>query len=571
VSRFSRLIRSLSTRIVLTAVVAVTIAALAIVGLAWRTIDAEVSRTLDDKTRWSLRVAAEAFISFYPDYQLVYDGAGEAAKLVGPPLPDFNDNDAVDRVTRINKGTATVFRFDAAKNDFIRLTTSVRKADGTRAVGTYLGNTGVVFPVIMRGEVYRGRANILGEPYQTGYMPIVSKEGRPLGILYIGVGKIAELRAVTDGLYRDLTLAAAAALVMAAIGAAMISRRILAPLPVLAATTAAIAKQGQDVVVPFQNRRDEIGALADALAVLKASVDERNAMRQRELTAKQEEIDKARHRQVEIGSFRDAVSVIGGRITAGATRVDEARKSLSAIVSSTVDGADRAQEASGQAGRGIAMVAASADQLNASIREVAGRAEDAARIVDAAVEAGARSQASVRDLSASAARIGEVVTSIQAIAEQTNLLALNATIEAARAGEAGRGFAVVANEVKALASQTAKATEEIARQISQIQDASGGAVASFDAILTALNDIDAASGAIAASVEEQSAATGEIARSAGQAATGAEEMSRNVADVSGTAARASESVGTLEAVSATFREDAERLVVAIERFLKEVA
>jgi methyl-accepting chemotaxis protein len=195
---------SLTSRIILTAVVAVTAASILVAGLAWRTLDMEIAGSLDDKTRWSLRVAAEAFVSFYPEYQLVYDKNGEVLRLAGPAVPDFSDNEAVDRVSKINKGTATVFRFDAGKNDFVRLSTSVKKADGTRAIGTVLGNAGVVFPVIMRGEVYNGRANILGIPYQTGYMPIVGKDGKPQGILYIGVGKIEELRASVDGLYRDL-------------------------------------------------------------------------------------------------------------------------------------------------------------------------------------------------------------------------------------------------------------------------------------------------------------------------------------------------------------------------------
>ena len=566
-----RVFQSVAAKIILTSIVAVTAATALVTFLTWQTLNAEVARSLEEKTQWSLRVAGEAFIAFYPDFELTYDKNAEALKLTGPAIPNFSDNEAVDRITTINKGTATVFRFDPAQNDFVRLSTSVKKADGSRAIGTVLGNKGIVFPVVMQGQIYMGTANILGIPYQTGYMPIMDKAGKITGVLYVGVGKMADLRAYTDGLYRDMAIASLCILFLSALGAGFISKRLMAPLPALAALTQDLANDKAGISIPYQSRRDEIGLLARSVATFQSAVDERNVLRSREIDDKRHDLEKAKQRDVDIQSFRGAVTDIAKRIANGSGEMDAAVSQLTEVVRSTATGADGAKVAAGQATLGIATVATSAGQLNASIREVAHRAEESTRIVSAAVSSGRLSQVGVSELSKAAHKIGEVVVVIRGIAEQTNLLALNATIEAARAGESGRGFAVVASEVKTLATQTSKATEEIAGHIGQIQDATEGVVGTFEAIIGALNDIETSSGAIATSVEEQGAATNEIARSAGQAADGAEEMSRNVLGVEAMASRASSAMVTLGGTAKVFRTETDQLVETIEQFLKKVA
>jgi methyl-accepting chemotaxis protein len=564
--------KSINTKILGTCVMAIFVATSLMTLVAWRTVESETSNTIDNSTRWSLRVAAEAFISYYPTYELVYDREGEVAKLIGPAIPDFGDNEAVDRISRINKGTSTVFRYDAEKNDFIRLTTSVKKADGSRAIGTYLGNKGVVFPVIMEGAVYRGVATILGLPYQTGYMPIMDKEGKINGILYIGVGKISDLRVATNELLWGLLLASIALLLVCGTYCGIImSRALIKPILSLTTVTNQIACEQGAVAVPHQDRTDEFGVLARALHSLQTSMDERKAMRANERETRTREVDMLRMREEAIATFRSSVSLITGRLANGSAGLEAAAQNLSETVSATADMAKGAKSSAHQASTGIGMVASASGQLDSAIREVANRAENSARIASDAVATGEISKHGVSHLSAAATRIGEVVGSIRAIAEQTNLLALNATIEAARAGEAGRGFAVVATEVKALASQTGHATQEIADQITQIQNASAAVVTAFESIINALSNVDGAGAAIAASVEQQGVATGEIARSAAHAAVGAEEMTKMVLNVETMSTSAAHSVSVLDTTAASFRNEADELVRTVDEFLTAVA
>jgi methyl-accepting chemotaxis protein len=564
-------LRSLTFRIVATSVAAVCVTALLLGFLTWRALERDVDTTLDIKTRWSLRVAAEAFISYYPDYELKYDADGDVTRLVGPKVPDFSDNEAVDRITRINKGTATIFRHDGAKKDFIRLSTSVKKPDGSRAIGTYLGSGGPVYPVIMERLVYRGVAPILGEPYQTGYMPIVGQDGAVNGILYIGVGKLSELKAQSATLYRTIGYATLAVLATTALLGGLLSRRLMAPLPALALATRQIAEEKFEGEIPYQQRRDECGRLAKSLATLRLALKDRAELRDRETAAGRDEIERARRREQDILAFRAAVTQLTGEISMGSAEMDQAATRLSAVVVSTANMADSAREAVAEASEGISVVAASADELNATIREVASRAEQSAAMVAEAVRTSESSRAGVAMLGEAAERIGEVIASIRGISEQTNLLALNATIEAARAGESGRGFAVVAGEVKLLASQTGRATDEIGRQIAELQAASRQAVAAFESIAGKLEGVRGATSSIAASVEQQGAATGEIARNATKVAGGAEELNANVLGVEEMASRARESAELLEATAARFRGGSSELASAVDDFLRKMA
>ena len=226
-----------------------------------------------------------------------------------------------------------------------------------------------------------------------------------------------------------------------------------------------------------------------------------------------------------------------------------------------------AEKASNEASMSVENVASASEELSASINDISQQAAHAAGIASRAVSQASDTDSTVQGLAKSAGRIGEVVGLINTIAAQTNLLALNATIEAARAGEAGRGFAVVASEVKELASQTAKATEEIAGQVTAIQSATGDCVLAIGGISDTIREISGIATTIAAAVEQQDSATREIARSVQQAAAGTSEVSHNVAGASQAAHQSRALADNVLAASGELGQHAAALFKSVDTFL----
>ena len=270
--------------------------------------------------------------------------------------------------------------------------------------------------------------------------------------------------------------------------------------------------------------------MARSLEVFRAGEIDRREMAQRREAEQAAQRDRAAGIEQMIGDFRATVTAVIAAVTDNVSRMETTARTLSSIAAEADNQARAASQSSEQTSSNVRSVAGATEELGASILEISDQASQANGVVERATEIAQNADQLVGQLSSGAARIGDVVKLIRAIAEQTNLLALNATIEAARAGEAGRGFAVVASEVKTLASQTAKATEEIATQIGAIQGSTAQAVEAIRQISGVMGDISRFTSTIAASVEEQSASTQEIGRNVHEAATGAKRTRRQHGD-----------------------------------------
>jgi methyl-accepting chemotaxis protein len=303
------------------------------------------------------------------------------------------------------------------------------------------------------------------------------------------------------------------------------------PLNGVAGAMGQLANGDLSVNVTGIERKDEVGVLARSLQVFKD-----NAIEARRLAAAQEAENHAKMRRAEVldqltKRFELNVSALTQGLSSAATEMEATAQSMTSIAGQTTQQSVTVSSAAQQTSANVQTVAAATEELSISIREIASQVTQSSRIAERAVEGAQRTNGTVQELATMADKIGDVVQLINTIAGQTNLLALNATIEAARAGEAGKGFAVVATEVKELASQTAKATEEISAQIGSVQQATQQTVAAIQEIARTITEMSQISTSIAAAMEEQGAATAEIARNVQEAARGTEAVTGSIGDV----------------------------------------
>jgi methyl-accepting chemotaxis protein len=353
------------------------------------------------------------------------------------------------------------------------------------------------------------------------------------------------------------------AVLLAGAGIYTIRRFVARPLTRIARLTERVAAGQLQETVPYVRRRDEVGALARSIEVFQDTM-RRNEMLAR--TVREEGEDRTRRQEVraaEITRFGAEIETTLAELLAISNRMRTASGALTTAADKAADRTAGAAAASGDASTNVRDIASAADELAVSVREIERQIAQSHTIAAKAVDEAESTNAAVKALNEAAGRIGDVVSLITDIAEQTNLLALNATIEAARAGEAGRGFAIVASEVKALAGQTAKATDDIAAQITGMQKATTRAIAALGAIERTIRDIGAISNTIAAAVIEQGAATEEIARSV-------EVAARRTTDTTGEVGRVEEATDATRTNAASVKSVAEDLGTVAARVRTQV-
>ncbi len=366
------------------------------------------------------------------------------------------------------------------------------------------------------------------------------------------------------------SLAFLLALAVTVAGVYVVRNRLMRPVRAILDAIARIGARDYATPVPQSRYPDEFGTMAAALESLRESAA--TAERLGQGRESQQALQLARSSTVDAAcrSFDDTVQAVIHSVAASAKELDATATDVRSLVSESSGQTAAVSSAAEQATNNLETIAAATEELSASVGEISAQVQSSAREAREAVSQAEQTNATVEVLDQTASRIGEVVKMISAIAAQTNLLALNATIEAARAGEAGRGFAVVAGEVKSLAAQTATATEEISRQVEEIQGATGQAVTAIRSIGGAISGIDEKMTAIAAAVEQQRAATTEISRNFQQAAQG----TREVTDTIGSVARLNQETGNAGTVLSEsvkkMSADADRLRVAVEGFLGAV-
>lgn len=285
------------------------------------------------------------------------------------------------------------------------------------------------------------------------------------------------------------------------------------------------------------------------------------------LTERQKQQDKI---AAAIRDFDDRMKIVLNTVSGSATNLQNAANVLAANAEESTRQSTTVAAASEEASANVQAVASATEQLTSSVNEIGRQVSESTRITGRAVEQANQSSASMQDLAEASQRIGAVVELINTIAGQTNLLALNATIEAARAGDAGRGFAVVASEVKALAEQTAKATDEISQQILAIQAATRQSVSSIQDIGTTIASVNEIATAVAAAVEQQGMATSEIARNIQEAARGTQEVSSNICGVSQAASETGQTAAQLLSSANELSQQSEMLRTSVEGFFAEI-
>jgi len=472
--------------------------------------------------------------------------------------------DFIDDVVRMGGGAITIFQGDE------RVATNALKQDGTRAVGTTLAQGPIYDSIFKDRKPFRGDSVVTGKAYFGAYDPILDKDGKVIGVLFAGFSKDEHFKTLSSVRMTVGTLAGVAG-VFLALGLYWLIRRQLAPLIQMEEVMQALQKEDVTVTVPAQDRGDEIGQMARAVQAFKESTIEKIKMRGESERQKLEaEKDRKALLAAMADEFEESVGKVVQAVGTAAHELETSAKDLSGMADQTSNQTAIVAAATEEASGNVSTVASAAEELAASINEINRQIKQSSEVAGQAVDEVRRTDKTVSTLSEAAGQIGEVVKLIQDIAEQTNLLALNATIEAARAGEAGKGFAVVASEVKNLANQTGRATEEISSKIATVQNVTNDAVKAIRSIGTIIEHIDEITRMIAEAIRQQEGATREISNNVQQVSAGTSEISTNIISVTDAADGSRQAAEAVLRASEELSKQSEQLSIEIKTFVSTV-
>lgn len=360
--------------------------------------------------------------------------------------------------------------------------------------------------------------------------------------------------------------------VLGGVGAFLLGKGISRPIQRMCAAMRELAGGNFDVVLPGLGRKDELGEMAAAVEEFKIQAVAKAERDAREQEEQNRAASTARRKEL-IGfadNFETAVGAIVGNVSSSAVQLESAAGTLTRTAETTESLSGEVAGASEEASANMQSVVAATEELSASVDEIRRQVRESNRIAEGAVEQAVRTDERIGRLSRAAGQIGDVVKLITAIAEQTNLLALNATIEAARAGDAGRGFAVVASEVKSLATQTAKATDEISSHIAGMQEATQESVSAIKEIGDTIGQISTIASTITTAIEQQSAATQEIAHSIQNVAAGTQQVAGNITQVNRGATETGEASGEVLNSARNLSSESTRLREELDRFMATI-